>query len=189
MKQLCWRHDTFPSNLKLHPPIQGQPKMILQMRNLDFWPSVVIIMYWNGQYISQCPAAVGGRSPFRPTPSSCYRPHIAKSTNHKAHITLHKAQITKQSHRIAQSTPYGTLQTAPHTTHGKMQSSQKHSSICTDFTAYCSNYVLWMPINAQSTTILTPDLRSADIMGLQLADGSHIQCHCLGLNELLLPAS
>ena len=172
MKQLCWRHDTFPSNLKLHPPIQGQPKMILQMRNLDFWPSVVIIMYWNGQYISQCPAAVGGRSPFRPTPSSCCTPHIAQSTNHKAHIALHKA------HHMAH---------CKHTTHGKMQSLQKHSSNCTDFTAYCSNYVLWMPINAQSTTILTRALRSADIMGLQLADGSHIQC--LGLNELLLPAS
>ena len=94
VKQLCWRHDTFPSNLKLHPPIQGQPKMILQMRNLDFWPSVVIIMYWNGQYISQCPAAVGGRSPFRPTPSSRCTPHIAQSTNHKAHIALHKAHHT-----------------------------------------------------------------------------------------------
>ena len=54
-------------------------KMILQMRTF------LIIMYRNGRYFSRCPAAVGGRSLFRPTPSS----HC--NCTAQLHISAHSA--------------------------------------------------------------------------------------------------
>ena len=63
-------------------------------------------------------------------------------------------------------------------------------SNCTELTAHCSLPSLHKALLfSHLINRLLADLRLSDMMALHLADGSHIQCHRLGLNELLLPAS
>ena len=94
-------------------------KMILQMRTF------LIIMYRNGRYFSRCPAAVGGRSLFRPTPSS-----HCKSTVHTYQHTEHTAilhSVTASAHSC----------TAEHT--GITENSKSsYYTRCTAATAQCT---------------------------------------------------
>ena len=90
-------------------------KMILQMRTF------LIIMYRNGRYFSRCPAAVGGRSLFRPTPSSHCK-STAQCTHISTQSTLQYCMQSLQVHTAVQQSILESLKTAKaHIIHGALQ--------------------------------------------------------------------
>ena len=99
-------------------------KMILQMRTF------LIIMYRNGRYFSRCPAAVGGRSLFRPTPSSHCK-STAQCTHISTQSTLQYCMQSLQVHTAVQQSILQSLQTAKaHIIHCALQplhSAQEHT--------------------------------------------------------------
>ena len=111
-----------------HPTPSTSPrpvlKMILQMRTF------LIIMYRNGRYFSRCPAAVGGRSLFRPTPSSHCK-STAQCTHISTQSTLQYCMQSLQVHTAVQQSILQSLQTAKaHIIHGALQplhSAQEHT--------------------------------------------------------------
>ena len=111
-----------------HPTPSTSPrpvlKMILQMRTF------LIIMYRNGRYFSRCPAAVGGRSLFRPTPSSHCK-STAQCTHISTQSTLQYCMQSLQVHTAVQQSILQSLQTAKaHIIHCALQplhSAQEHT--------------------------------------------------------------